>query len=106
MHGDPEPGEGLLERSGELRRIDALLGSAAGGDGGLLAIEGPAGIGKTGLLEAAAAAARDRGMAVARASGATWSATSRSGSPAGCSSGSCCAPIRPVAPSCSRAPPG
>jgi hypothetical protein len=69
MDAEAARGEGLLERSEELRRIDALLASAAHGDGGLLAIDGPAGTGKTGLLEAAAARARERYMAVALASG-------------------------------------
>ena len=59
----------LLERSEELRRIEALLDRAAAGDGGLLAVEGPAGIGKTALLAAAAASARARGMLVFGAAG-------------------------------------
>jgi DNA-binding CsgD family transcriptional regulator len=61
--------EDLLERSEELRRVETLLDRAAAGDGGLLAVEGPAGIGKTALLAAAAASARARGMLVLGAAG-------------------------------------
>jgi DNA-binding CsgD family transcriptional regulator len=45
---------GLLERTGELACIDGLLGAARAGCGGVLLITGPAGIGKTALLAAAA----------------------------------------------------
>jgi DNA-binding CsgD family transcriptional regulator len=55
---------GLLEREGELDRIDALLAVAQAGSGGALAITGPAGIGKTSLLEAARERARLAGMRV------------------------------------------
>ena len=41
---------GLLERQGELARIDGLLGAARAGRGGVLLITGPAGIGKSVLL--------------------------------------------------------
>src|SRR5215212_6968485 len=53
------PSEGLLERDRELDRLDALLAATASGSGGLLVLEGPAGIGKTRLLTAA----RERGTA-------------------------------------------
>src|SRR5262245_29257052 len=60
----------LLERGDELRRIDACLTGACAGAGGTLAIEGPAGIGKTALLTAARAAGRAAGMRVLSARGA------------------------------------
>ena len=41
---------GLLERDGELAAIAAALGRLGSGEGGVLAFEGPAGIGKTRLL--------------------------------------------------------
>jgi predicted ATPase len=47
---------GLLERDGELAALDALVADAADGRGRLVLIEGPAGIGKSGLL----AGLRDR----------------------------------------------
>ena len=60
---------GLLERDAELGRIDELLHAAGGGNGGLLVIPGPAGIGKTSLLEACAERASTRGMRVLRVRG-------------------------------------
>jgi DNA-binding CsgD family transcriptional regulator len=60
----------LLEREGELRAVGALLESAAAGRGGVLWIEGPPGIGKTLLVDAACQQARGIGLRVltARAS--------------------------------------
>jgi DNA-binding CsgD family transcriptional regulator len=60
----------LLEREAELDAVTAALDAAAAGGGGVLAVEGPAGIGKTRLLDAARAAAAERGfrVLVARAS--------------------------------------
>ena len=55
---------GLVEREGELARIDALLATARAGGGGLLVITGPAGIGKTVLLGAARERAGRAGMRV------------------------------------------
>jgi DNA-binding CsgD family transcriptional regulator len=50
----PEAGSGeLLERERSLVAADSALGYARDGDGAALLIEGPAGIGKTSLLEAA-----------------------------------------------------
>ncbi|HMJ03007.1 MAG TPA: AAA family ATPase [Conexibacter sp.] len=49
-------GTGLLERELELERIERALERASGGTGGLVLVEGPAGIGKTSLV----AAARER----------------------------------------------
>src|SRR3954447_20141989 len=60
----------LLEREPELEHLGALAERAAGGRGALALLEGPAGIGKTRLLDAARERARSEGMAVlsARAS--------------------------------------
>jgi predicted ATPase len=52
----------LLERDRELAAIDDALGEAAAGRGRLLLVEGPAGIGKTTLVKAAVALARERGL--------------------------------------------
>src|ERR1700760_2323621 len=49
-------------RAGELKMIGALLTELAQGRGGVLVIEGPAGIGKSRLLTAALAAADDAGV--------------------------------------------
>ncbi|HZB75415.1 MAG TPA: AAA family ATPase [Solirubrobacteraceae bacterium] len=43
----------LFEREAELGALEALLGDAAAGRGGVAVVEGPAGIGKTALLSAA-----------------------------------------------------
>src|SRR5689334_172867 len=60
----------LLEREAELGAVAAALAAAATGRGGSLLVEGPAGIGKTRLLESARSAAADRSfrVLVARAS--------------------------------------
>jgi DNA-binding CsgD family transcriptional regulator len=63
-----EPGMGLLlEREPELAAIERLLDDAAAGRGTLAVVEGPAGLGKTTLLDAAVALAGGRGMTVLRA---------------------------------------
>jgi len=54
----------LLERQRELGEVDAALRAAAAGRGGALAIEGEAGSGKTRLLMAARAGARDADLDV------------------------------------------
>lgn len=59
----------LLERGAEHAAVAGALGDAAEGRGGLLVVEGPAGIGKTRLLGAARAAAVDAGFGVASARG-------------------------------------
>ena len=59
----------LLERERELDAVRDALDRLADGQGSLLLIEGPAGIGKTALLEHVRAAALDRGMQVYAAKG-------------------------------------
>jgi tetratricopeptide (TPR) repeat protein len=59
----------LHERDAELAVLDAALGDAVAGRGGTVVVQGPAGIGKTSLLDAARAAAPERGLAVAAARG-------------------------------------
>lgn len=54
----------LLERDGELALIADALSAACAGAGGLVLVEGAAGIGKTRLVRAACHDARSRGMAV------------------------------------------
>ncbi|MEU4423039.1 AAA family ATPase [Actinoplanes sp. NPDC024001] len=56
-------------REAELSVLAGGLAAAASGAGRLLVVEGPAGIGKTTLLDAAAARAADHGMTVLRARG-------------------------------------
>lgn len=60
----------LLERGDDLAALDALGTAAGGGAGHLVLVEGPAGIGKTALVEAARELGVARGVAVlwARAS--------------------------------------
>jgi DNA-binding CsgD family transcriptional regulator len=59
----------LLERRAEIAAIGGLLDQAVSGDGALALVEGPAGIGKTRLLDACAEEADGRGMRVLRACG-------------------------------------
>jgi DNA-binding CsgD family transcriptional regulator len=60
---------GLLERRDELASIAGALDSAAGGRGGVLVLEGAAGIGKTRLLGEAVAHGRELGCRVLTARG-------------------------------------
>jgi DNA-binding CsgD family transcriptional regulator len=60
----------LLEREHELEAIRLTLARAAQGTGGLVVIDGPAGVGKTALLEAALAIAQEEDLLVLRARGA------------------------------------
>ena len=59
----------LLERSDELARIESAFIVVRAGRGRLLVIEGPAGIGKTALLDAAREAAAEGGLRVLRSRG-------------------------------------
>ena len=65
MHGTLD----LLERDQETSELDSALARARGGTGQVIAVEGPGGIGKTSLLAAARAAARDAGMLTLHARG-------------------------------------
>ena len=76
MRTDPAPqtrsgprAAALLERDGDLAVLGALLADARAGEGRLAVIEGPAGIGKTRLLEEARAAAAGLGLEVLHARG-------------------------------------
>ena len=60
---------GLLEREHELARINELLDGAIAGNGQTMLVTGPAGIGKTSLMEECARRAGGRGMLVLRARG-------------------------------------
>ncbi len=57
----------LLEREPELRQMREMIRQASAGDGGLVVIGGPAGIGKTALLRAAVCMAEEAGVRVLRA---------------------------------------
>ncbi len=59
----------LLEREPELRRMREAIRHAGSGAGGLVVIGGPAGIGKTALLQAAAGMAEQAGVRVLRGRG-------------------------------------
>jgi DNA-binding CsgD family transcriptional regulator len=59
----------LLEREAELEALDSLLADAHRGRGRLMLIEGPAGIGKTGLLVAARERGAHSGLTVLTGSG-------------------------------------
>jgi len=61
---DPTP---LLEREAERAAIGTALDAVAGGTGTLIVAEGPAGIGKSRLLEVARKQASERGMRTLRA---------------------------------------
>ena len=76
----------LLERDAELATFQALADAARRGEGGVVAIEGTAGIGKTRLLAEARAAAGARAARAHRARRASTRATSRSASCGSCSS--------------------
>jgi DNA-binding CsgD family transcriptional regulator len=60
----------LLEREAELTRLRELCEAAAAGGGATVAVQGPAGVGKTALLASATVSAEGAGMLVLSASGA------------------------------------
>ncbi|MEV4423355.1 AAA family ATPase, partial [Patulibacter sp. NPDC049589] len=64
MHGADLP---LIGRAPELERVSTLVEAAVAGRSGALVVSGVAGIGKTALLDAAGALARERGLTVLRA---------------------------------------
>jgi DNA-binding CsgD family transcriptional regulator len=68
--GPTRPTDGrLVERDGELGELDRALAGAGAGAGWLVLLEGPAGIGKTALLDAARDRAGHAGVAVSGARG-------------------------------------
>ncbi len=69
MRGDEELTDELLERGTELGVLDGLLAAALAGRGSAALVHGPAGIGKSGLLDAWVAQARTTAADVLRASG-------------------------------------
>ncbi|MGH3764150.1 MAG: helix-turn-helix transcriptional regulator [Pseudonocardiaceae bacterium] len=62
MAGGLRPGAGLLERGGELARIEAAVAALGGGCGGVLLIQGAAGIGKSALLRTLCEHAAGQGL--------------------------------------------
>ncbi len=64
-----DPGGGLYEREAELAALSQALAAARRGAGGLILLEGPAGIGKSRLLAAARTMADALGMTVLTAQG-------------------------------------
>ncbi|MGY4103742.1 ATP-binding protein [Nocardia sp. R16R-3T] len=65
----PQVEAALLERDHELRLLDDAFAEAAGGQGRLITVDGPMGIGRTRLLGEAERASRARGFTVLRARG-------------------------------------
>ena len=68
----PAPAEGatpadLVERDDELRAVDAAIARVRSGDGGVVLFEGPAGIGKTRLLDELRRRAEQQGLQVLEA---------------------------------------
>src|SRR6201987_4081808 len=72
-HGAGSRGEQLLGRDDELARLYGLI-DGIGRRGGALIVRGEAGIGKSALLEAAAARARERGVTGVSAQGIPFEA--------------------------------
>src|ERR671931_2912851 len=64
----------LLGRERELAEIGRVIDAAREGSGGLVVVDGPAGIGKTRLLEEAARASSAAGVGVLRARGSEFEA--------------------------------
>ena len=67
--GGNDPGDGLYERETELAAISRALAAARSGAGGLVVLEGPAGIGKSRLLSEAGLLANAAGLRVLTARG-------------------------------------
>ena len=63
---------GLLEREHELARTNELLDGAIAGNGQTLLVTGPAGIGKTSLMEECARSAGGRGCSCCAPGGTSW----------------------------------
>ncbi len=59
----------MVERESELSQLDSMVSAAASGDGAAVLIDGPAGIGKTALLNGAQELAERAGMTVLTAQG-------------------------------------
>jgi predicted ATPase len=59
----------LLERDAEVRALERALERAGRGDGGVVLVEGQAGVGKTELLRTAGSLAQDAGLRVLRGRG-------------------------------------
>src|SRR3954469_3978035 len=59
----------LLERDAELRLISSLVARAEAGEGGVVVVQGHAGVGKTELLRAAGELGEAAGLRVLRARG-------------------------------------
>jgi DNA-binding CsgD family transcriptional regulator len=62
-------GRSLIERSGDLALIERAIARAASSEGGLTLVSGPAGIGKTALLDAASELGKASGFNVLGATG-------------------------------------
>ncbi len=60
----PAPPADLLQREAELRAIGGAIDRAAAGDGALVLLDGPAGIGKTALLRETRVLAEERGLRI------------------------------------------
>ncbi len=67
--GDVNQTDGLLERDAEFEQLAVNLGAASAGDGRVVVISGPAGVGKTALLQWARRRAERDGMLALRARG-------------------------------------
>jgi DNA-binding CsgD family transcriptional regulator len=65
-------GAGLLEREAEVEAVARAIAQAAGGAGSVVMVEGPAGVGRTALLDAARDAATGAGVLSLRARGADF----------------------------------